>query len=115
MARIYGTQKALSNNPNSSLICLENQLLNALETILDQDCDLWMLKSKLNWKIQGDRNTSFYHVSTLTQRKRNHIAVVKDERESWLTEEREVMEHFRGGFHTLYTTAQEMVSWNPLV
>ena len=24
LARIYGTQKALSNNPNSSLICLEN-------------------------------------------------------------------------------------------
>ena len=115
MARIYGTQKALSNNPNSSLICLENQLLNELDTILDQDCDLWMLKSKLNWMIQGDRNTSFYHVSTLTQRKRNHIAVVKDERESWLTEEREVMEHFRAGFHTLYTTAQEMVFWNPLV
>ena len=63
--------------------------------------------------IQGDRNTSFYHVSTLARRKRNHIAVVKDERESWLIEEMEVMKHFRAGFHTLYTTAQKMVSWNP--
>ena len=48
MARIYGTQKVLSNNPSSSLINLENQLQKELETILDQECDLWMLKSRLN-------------------------------------------------------------------
>ncbi|XP_050242023.1 uncharacterized protein LOC126690976 [Quercus robur] len=81
LARIYGTQKVLSNNPSSSLICLEKQLLSELETILDQERDLWLLKSRLNWMIQGDRNTSFYHVSTLARRKRNHIAAVKDERE----------------------------------
>ena len=63
--------------------------------------------------IQGDRNTSFYYVSTLARRKRNHIATVKDDRELWLTKEREVMEHFRKGFRTLYTTTQEAVSWNP--
>ena len=111
MARIYGTQKVLSNNPSSSLINLKNQLQKELETILDQECDLWMLKSRLNWMIQGDRNTSFYHVSTLARRKRNHIAAIKDDRESWITEEMEVMEHFRKRFHTLYTTAQETVSW----
>ncbi|XP_075654049.1 uncharacterized protein LOC142624370 [Castanea sativa] len=92
---------------------LENQLLKELETILDQELDLWKLKSRLNWMIQGDRNTAFYHVSTLARRKRNHIAAVKDERELWITEEREVMGHFRTGFHTLYTTAQEVVTWNP--
>ena len=48
MARIYGTQKVLSNNPSSSLINLENQLQKELETILDLECDLWMLKSRLN-------------------------------------------------------------------
>ena len=63
--------------------------------------------------IQGDMNTSFYHVSTLARRKRNHIAAVKDERELWITKEREVMEHFRASFQNLYTTSQEMVSWNP--
>ena len=63
--------------------------------------------------IQGDRNTSFYHVSALARRKRNHIAAVKDDRELWITKEREVMEHFRQGFLTLYTTGQEAVSWKP--
>ena len=59
--------------------------------------------------IQGDRNTSFYHVSTLAKRKRNCIAAVKYDREEWLTKEREVMEYFRKGFNTLYTTTQVAV------
>lgn len=54
--------------------------------------------------IQGDRNTSFYHVSTIARRKRNHIASVKDDMGNWLTEDRQVMEFFRSSFVKLYTT-----------
>ena len=72
-----------------------------------------MLKSRINWLIQGDRNTSFYHVFALARRKRNHIASVKDERGEWITEEREVMEHFRSGFVSLYTTSLEETSRVP--
>ena len=48
ITRIYGAQKALANNPNTFLINLEGQLQKELEKILDQEWDLWMLKSKLN-------------------------------------------------------------------
>ena len=72
-----------------------------------------MLKSRINWLVQGDRNTSFYHVSALARRKRNHIASVKDNREVWLTDEREVMEHFRSGFVSLYTTSLQETTWFP--
>lgn len=95
MTRIYGVQKPLSNNLSSFLINLENHLQQDLEIILDQERDLWMLKSRLNWMIQGDLNTSFYHMSILARRKRNHIALVKDDKEMWITKEREVMEYFR--------------------
>ncbi|XP_050277848.1 uncharacterized protein LOC126719321 [Quercus robur] len=113
MARIYGVQKAISNWLSSSLINLEDKLHQELEVVLDQERDLWMLKSRINWMIQGDCNTSFYHVSALARRKRNHIASVKDERGVWLTMEREVMEHFRNGFISLYTTSLEEASWVP--
>lgn len=105
MARIYGAQKVLSINPSTFLINLESQLQKDLEEILDQERDLRMLKSRLNWMIQGDHNTSFYHISTIARRKRNHIASIKDERGEWLIEKREVMEHFRMGFIALYTTS----------
>ena len=48
MARIYGAQKALSICLSSSLINLENQLHQELEAVLDQERDLWMLKSRIN-------------------------------------------------------------------
>ena len=61
--------------------------------------------------IQGDRNTSFYHIYALARRKRNHIALVKNSEEEWITEERDVMEHFRSRFISLYITSQSKADW----
>lgn len=113
MARLYGAQKALANNPRLFLIDLGSQLQKDLEEVLDQERDLWLLKSRLNWMVQRDRNTSFYHVSTLARRKRNFIALIKDEGGDWITVEREVMDYFRRGLMNLYTTSQAEVQWNP--
>ena len=88
MARLNGVQKAMANQPSSSLVLLENQLLKELEVILEQERDLWALKSRINWMILGDRNTSFYHVFTLARRKRNYISGIKNEVGEWLSEER---------------------------
>lgn len=103
----------MTNNLRPFLVNLESQLRKDLEEVLDQERDLWMLKSKMNWMIQGDYNTSFYHVSTLTRRKRNSIASVKDEEGLWITEEREVRDYLRRGFMNLYTTSQVKVQWTP--
>ena len=100
-------QRALANQPSSSLVALENQLIKELDVVLEQEKDLWALKSRINWMILGDRNTSFYHVSALARRKRNFITAIKNEVGEWLTEEREVANHFREGFIKIYTTAQE--------
>ena len=71
MARLNGIQRALANRPSNFLINLENELLKELEVVLSQEEDIWALKSRVNWLVQGDRNTNFYHVSTLVRRKRN--------------------------------------------
>ena len=70
MARLRGIQKEMAVRPTASLIDLEKQLLRDLDTILNQELELWALKSRVNWLVQGDRNTSFYHISTLVRRKR---------------------------------------------
>ena len=105
IARLNGIQRVLASNPQSSLIDLENQLLKDLDVVLNQEAELWALKSRINWMVLGDRNTFFYHVSALARRKRNTISMVKNEVGDWLTEEREVMNHFREGFIRLYTTS----------
>ena len=109
MARLNGIQRVLASNPSSYLIALENQLQNELELVLSQESELWALKSRINWMVMGDRNTSFYHVSALASRKRKTITMVKNEVGDWLSEEREVMTHFREGFIRLYSTTQVKV------
>ena len=111
MARLDGVQRAMALQPFSSLVTLENQLLKELDMVLEQERDLWALKSRINWMILGDRNTSFFHVSTLARRKRNLITAIKNEVGDWLTEEREVASHIREGFMKLYTTSQEAATW----
>ncbi|KAL0011105.1 hypothetical protein SO802_006213 [Lithocarpus litseifolius] len=105
MARLNGIQRTLSIRPSSFLLNLENALLKELDVVLNQEEELWALKSRVNWMIQGDRNTSFYHVSTLVRRKRNQIVAIKDATGEWLSEEDEVKEFIRNGFNEVYTTS----------
>ena len=71
LARLNGIQRALANRPSTFLINLENELLKELEVVLNQEEEIWVLKSRVNWLVQGDRSTNFYHVSTLVRRKQN--------------------------------------------
>lgn len=64
MVRLNHLQKAISAMPSSNLLELEKDLQKKLESILDQERDILALKSRINWMILGDRNTSFYHIST---------------------------------------------------
>ena len=44
-----------------------------LDSILNQERDIWALKSRINWLVEGEKNTSSFHVSTLMRRKRNGL------------------------------------------
>lgn len=107
MARLDGVQRAMASDPSSSLVNLENYLIKELDMVLEQEKELWALKSRINWMVLGDRNTSFYHVSAIARRKCNLITSIKNGVGDWLTDEREVANHIREGFIKLYTTNQE--------
>ena len=105
LARINGIQRALSMRPSTFLVNLENGLLKELDQMVNQEEELWAMKSRVNWMIQGDRNTNFYHVSTLVRRKRNQIVAIKDHVEEWIHEESAIKEFFRSGFNSIYTSS----------
>ena len=64
--------------------------------------------------IQGDRNTAFYHVSTLVRRKRNKIMVIKDSVGEWISRE-DIKELVRSGNSPIYTTSFSIASCLPLM
>ena len=86
------------------LLNLENDLLGDLDTVLNQEEEIWALKSRVNWMIQGDRNTAFYHVSTLVRRKRNKILAIKYLVGEWIYQEEDVKEFMKNGYSDIYTT-----------
>ena len=48
LARLDGVQRALAIQPSASLVVLENQLMKELDVVLEQERDLWALKSRIN-------------------------------------------------------------------
>ena len=110
MARINGIQKAIAFKPSSFLPKLEVDLLRDLDLVLNQEEELWALKSRVNWLVQGDRNTAFFHVSTLVRRKMNQIMAIKNLVGEWILEENDIKEFIRSGFNGIYATSHEAVS-----
>ena len=66
--------------------------------------ELWALKSQINWTVQGDRNTSFFHLSTLVRRKRNRITAIKNRVGEWLMEEENIANYIQRGFEDIYSS-----------
>ena len=62
--------------------------------------------------IQGDRNTAFYHVSTLVRRKRNQILAIKNPVGEWLYEEDAIKNVIWSGFNEVYSSSLSSASWS---
>ncbi|CAN1191888.1 hypothetical protein LINPERHAP2_LOCUS41265 [Linum perenne] len=58
--------------------------------------EFWASRANVEWARFGDRNTRFFHLSTIQRRRRNSIVKVKDEDGRWIDEPREVRAHIKG-------------------
>ncbi|GKV12610.1 hypothetical protein SLEP1_g23732 [Rubroshorea leprosula] len=84
LARLGGIQKSPASNVSPFLWNLEKELLQEYENILNLEVDLWLMKSRTNWLVQGDRNTKFFHCSIVQHRSNNRIYGLKDQRGNWV-------------------------------
>uniref|UniRef100_A0A803NK38 Reverse transcriptase domain-containing protein n=1 Tax=Cannabis sativa TaxID=3483 RepID=A0A803NK38_CANSA len=65
---------------------------------------MWRQKSKELWLKVGDRNSKFFHASTIIRRRRNEISAIKNDVGGWETEARRIGYVFNGFFHDLYNS-----------
>ena len=105
MAKLDGAQKALAERPSNFLVELERVPQRELNEVLNQEQKLWAIKSRMNWMVFGDRNTFFFHMSTIVQRRRNQISCLKNSVGEWIQEETQIMSFVREAFVKLYTTS----------
>ena len=79
---------------------------------------LWEKKSiypdSTNYDVREDKNLKDEnHISTLVRRSKNQISAIKNNVGEWLHEERDIMEHIRGGFEGLFYSSIALSQRNP--
>ncbi|KAG5544818.1 hypothetical protein RHGRI_017313 [Rhododendron griersonianum] len=73
---------------------LENQMANewAKEELY------WQQKSHHKWLQSGDRNTSYFHASTVERRRRNHISGIENAYGAWISDQHGIADEFQSFF-----------------
>lgn len=79
--------------------------------ILCQEEEFWALKSRVNWAINGDRNTTFFHVSTLVRRHKNKIRSIKNVVGEWITNEEEIKNSILSDYQQFFKTELPYCLW----
>ncbi|WCJ40290.1 DNAse I-like superfamily protein [Euphorbia peplus] len=90
--KLKGLQSALEITSSPTLIAAESQVLQELESTLKQEEDLWQQKSRSKWIHEGDRNTAYFHNSTIARRRKNFISGLKIEGDTWCVNDIEIRE-----------------------
>ncbi|WCJ36333.1 Polynucleotidyl transferase ribonuclease H-like superfamily protein [Euphorbia peplus] len=101
--RLEGVQRGLAIRVDGGLLKLEKKLIAELDVILQQEEIMWFQKSRVNWLCFGDRNTKFFHLSTLIRRRRNKIIGLRDANGVWIWNHKLVEGMVFDFFKNLYT------------
>lgn len=87
-------------------------LRKELEAVLFQEEILWFQKSRSKWINFGDKNSHFFHTSTVIRRRSNKIVVLQDSNKDWVTDDASLQHMAVRYFRNLYS--DETNSFSPL-
>ncbi|XP_057747939.1 uncharacterized protein LOC130967135 [Arachis stenosperma] len=82
----------------------ERELKNQISELWKQEEKYWGQRSRLKWLKWGDKNTSFFHATTIQRRIRNRIDKVKDETGQWIQGEASIMRLVERYYTKLFTS-----------
>ncbi|XP_030936396.1 uncharacterized protein LOC115961577 [Quercus lobata] len=94
---IQGNTSSKENNR------LETGLQNELNEWLYRSEVLWRQKSRELWLKEGDKNSKFFHLSTIIRRRRNTIEAIKNNSGDWVIEPKEIRNVFLENFKILFS------------
>ncbi|KAL5551835.1 hypothetical protein UlMin_002011 [Ulmus minor] len=105
-SNIKATRSALAraqqNMDSPRAVDHDRNLRCHLEHLLKMEETLWFQKSRLKWKLEGDRCTRFFFLSTLTRCKFNRIDHIKGTDGQWLTSRDQIGQAFLQRFLATY-------------
>lgn len=66
------------------------------------------MKSRVQWFVEGDKNTKFFHAKTVTRRRRNKIRGLENELGEWHDDEKGIQDIAVKYFDQLFTSAASL-------
>jgi hypothetical protein len=82
----------------------QKEITRQIEVALEQEEVHYMQRSRANWLMHGDRNTTFFHNYVKKRWKRNTILKLKDGDGNWIEGNEEIRPLIHGYFSTLFTS-----------
>ncbi|KAF7154187.1 hypothetical protein RHSIM_Rhsim01G0110800 [Rhododendron simsii] len=80
----------------------EKVVITKLADLWQKESMFWHQRSRVNWLRMGDRNTRFFHLTTIQRRQRNQIAKLKAENGEWQTDPALIANTIQSHFSKLY-------------
>ncbi|XP_028765313.1 uncharacterized protein LOC114723286 [Neltuma alba] len=75
-----------------------------IEHAWDREEKFWWQRSRVNWLQSGDRNTKFFHTSTLQRRARNKVVKLRKGDGEWIEKEDEINTAFSQFYFELFAS-----------
>lgn len=100
-----GIQKADPLAQSTFLFNLSKELTVEFNQLLDLEEELWALRSRVDWMFLGDRNTSFFHISTLANKRRSIITSLRDNVGNWISDPLTIEKLINDFFINLFSTS----------
>uniref|UniRef100_A0A803PMJ8 Reverse transcriptase domain-containing protein n=1 Tax=Cannabis sativa TaxID=3483 RepID=A0A803PMJ8_CANSA len=87
----------------------EDSLKRNLSELWFRKESMWKQQSKENWLKLGDRNSKFFHTSTIIRQRRNKIQEIRDKHGHWVYDEKEVAGVFFHFYKDLFTSSNPQI------
>ncbi|KAG5535869.1 hypothetical protein RHGRI_023591 [Rhododendron griersonianum] len=100
--RMLEVQTMLEKGFDHQLAAEERSLERELEDLWQKDAMYWHQRSRIKWLQMGDKNSHFFHLSTIQRRQRNQIMRLKDKGGSWKSEPKDIAGIIKLHFQDLY-------------
>jgi hypothetical protein len=112
-SRINGIQRCIQDGRASGgLMRLEYKLQKELSNILRKEELMWYQRSRAKWLMDGDRNTKYYHLKTVTRRRKNNIIMLKDSSGQWIEDTTQLQQSANDFYMKLFTEDQLTRTWH---
>lgn len=104
-ARLKGIRRTLQRVDFIALFQLEKQLQHDYIQILFQEELIWYQKSREQWVMLGDKNTTFFHTQTIIRRKMDKIHGITLPNGIWCNDDSILQEEVQNFFKALFISS----------